>query len=133
MPVSPGLNKRLNEVMANEDSLVLIPFGFQINGTSAPDNVKGDMISRTIVRNSAGNFTLTLKRRPAYCFVGVAKVSNTANVDLVGHVDWTTVESAGTFVVRTMTGTVETDPADNKYVGGYLVVKKSSRARTGAT
>ena len=128
-----GLNKRLNDVKANEDSLVIIPFGFQINGTSAPDNVKGDLIDRTIVRNSAGNFTLTLRARPAKCLSGVAVVSHTSNVDIVGAVDWTAVETAGTFVVRCLTGTVETDPADNKFVGGHLICKRSSRARTGAT
>lgn len=131
MATTVGINKKLFRVLANEDSLVLVPFQFTVNGTTNPTVMKGDMIVRTITRNSAGNWTLTLKSRPAFCYMGVAKVSNTSNVDLVGHVDWTTAKSAGTIVVRTMTGSVETDPANGKLVGGYLVVKRSSRARTG--
>lgn len=131
MPQTVGINKRLCDIKSNEDSLVLVPFSFTVNGTSNPTVMKGDMIARTIVYVSPGKYTVTLKSRPAYCFAGVAKVSNTSNVDLVGHVDWTSVKSAGTFVVRTMTGSVETAPANGQLIGGYLVVKRSSRARTG--
>lgn len=131
MPQTVGLNKRLNDIKSNEDSLVLVPFSFTVNGTSNPAVMKGDMIVRAIAYNSPGKYTLTLKSRPAYCFVGTAKVSNTSNLDLVGHVDWTAVKSAGTFVVRVQLGAVETAPANGQIVGGYLLVKRSSRARTG--
>lgn len=134
MALLVGLNKRLNRVMALEDSLVIIPFQFQINGTSDPDNVKGDMISRTVTRAEAGEFNLTLKARPAFCYAGFAAVNLIVDdVDLYCTVDWSTVKTAGTFVVRCMTAATQTDPTDNYYVGGYLICKKSSRARTGAT
>lgn len=134
MPTLVGLNKTLRRVMAHDDGVVIVPFSFQINGTSAPDNVKGDLISRTVTRNEAGEFVLTLKARPAFCFYGHAEISSTADdVDIYGKVDWSTVESAGTFVVRCMTGTTQTDPTDNLFVGGFLLVKRTSRARTGAT
>lgn len=134
MPLLVGLNKTLRRVTAHDDGLVIIPFSFQINGTSDPDNVKGDMISRTVTRSEAGEFVVTLKARPAYCFYGQCDVSTTADdVDIFGKVDWSTVESAGTFTVRLMTGAVQTDPTDNLYVGGFLLCKRTSRARTGAT
>ncbi len=78
--------------------------------------------------NEAGEFLCTLKHRPAKCFAGLAEVSSTADdVDIYAKVDWSTVESAGTFVVRTMTGAVQTDPTNDLFVGGVLVVSKTTR------
>jgi|KBSSwiStaDraftv2_1062776.scaffolds.fasta_scaffold309894_3 hypothetical protein len=122
-----GLCKTLRGVNAHDDGIVLVPFGFVINGTSDPDGVIGDLF-RTVVRTAAGKFTCTLKARPARCFSGHAEVSSTADsTDITGKVDWSSVKSAGTFVVRTMTGSVQTDPADNTIVGGFLVVARTSR------
>lgn len=122
-----GLNKKLGAVLATQDGVVLVPFGFAINGTTTPDDLRGDEIA-SVARNEAGEFLVTLKHRPAKCYVGVASVCNTADdVDMYGIVDWSTVESAGTFVVRTMTGATQTDPTDNLLVGGVLVVSKTSR------
>lgn len=126
MPTS-GLNKRLHKVETTDESVVLIPFKFVINGTSTPDGVEGAEV-QSVARSEAGEFLVTLRRRPAKCVGGFASVSNTADdVDMYSIVDWSTVESAGTFVVRTMTGSTQTDPTDNLLVGGFLVALKSSR------
>lgn len=122
-----GLNKKLAEVLTTDEGCTLVPFGFTINGTSDPDALKGELLD-TVVRNEAGEFLCTLKARPAKCFYGHAEISSTADdVDIYGKVDWSTVESAGTFVVRCMTGATQTDPTDNLIVGGVLVVSKTSR------
>jgi hypothetical protein len=124
---SPGLNKRLNPVEAHDEGVTLIPFSFTINGTSDPDGIVGDLLD-TVTRNEAGEFLCTLKRRPARCYYGHAEISSTADdVDIYGKVDWSTVVSAGTFVVRCMTGATQTDPTDNLVVGGVLVVSKTKR------
>jgi hypothetical protein len=127
MPIMVGLNKKLRAVLAHDDGVVAIPFGFVINGTSDPDGLIGDLLD-TVTRNEAGEFLCTLKCRPAKCFFGEAGISTTADdVDLYGKVDWSTVESAGTFVVRFMTGTTQTDPTDNLIAGGVLWVSKTTR------
>ena len=124
---TPGLNRRLDKLECSDECVVLIPFKFVINGTSDPDGIEGSMIA-TVTRNEAGEFLGTLDCRPAKCIVGVASVSNTADdVDMYAIVDWSTVESAGTFVVRTMTGATQTDPTDNLLVGGYLLCLKSAK------
>lgn len=110
-----------------EEGLVLVPFGFTINGTSDPDGIIGDEVD-TVARSEAGEFLVTLKRTAPVCFFGDAGVSNTADdVDIYAKVDWSTVASAGTFVVRTMTGATQTDPTDNTLVGGFLLVRKTTR------
>lgn len=132
MPIMVGLNKTLRPVLSHDYDVVLIPFGFTVNGTSDPDGIIGDLVD-TVARSEAGEFLVTLKARPAKCFYGSADVSSTADdVDIYGKVDWSSVESAGTFVVRCMTGATQTDPTDNLLIGGVLVCKKTSRARTGA-
>ncbi len=190
MPIMVGLNKKLRPAMAHDEGLVMVPFGFVINGTSNPDGLIGDLLD-TVVRSEAGEFLCTLKARPAKCFFADAGVSETADdTQLSARVDWSSVESAGTFVVRlfgaatallttltgtceltsgaitgetdltgttaggppgtcaitageltltTLTGTcaitsgaatttgVQVDPADNRIVGGYLLVSKTTR------
>lgn len=98
---SPGINKRLTQVEAHDEGVLLVPFSFTINGSSDPDGIVGDLID-TVARSEAGEFLVTLKRRPARCFFGSAGVSETADdTQLSARVDWSTVVSAGTFVVRT--------------------------------
>lgn len=118
---------RLNNVQAYDEGCVAVPFGCTINGTSDPDGIIGDLI-KSVTRNEAGELLFTLKKKPAVCFFGVATVSVTADdVDIYGRVDWSTVVSDGTFTVRFQTGTTETDPSDNLLVGGFLLVKKTTR------
>lgn len=133
MPVKSGLNTRLLKVEANDEGVVLIPFAFQVNGTSNPDNLQGDLLA-SVTRSEAGEFLCTLKRRPARCLYGHADVSTTADdVDIYGKVDWSTAESDGTFTVRMMTGAVQTDPTDNLLIGGFLLCKKTTRRARNAT
>lgn len=131
MTVPAGLNRKLSVPESLDEGLVLVPFGFTINGTSDPDGLIGDMLD-TVTRSEQGEFLCTLTNRPAVCFYGHAEISSTADdVDIYGKVDWSTVVSAGTFVVRCMTATTETDPTDNLKVGGFLLVKKTDRSKTG--
>jgi len=121
------LRRKMFLTECTDEGVVGIPFGFTINGTSNPDGLKGDALS-TVVRSEAGEFLCTLVGEPVDCFFGVAQVSNTADdVDMYATVDFSTVDTAGTFVVRTMTGATQTDPTDNLLVGGVLFVKKTDR------
>lgn len=133
MTVKTGLNTTLRKVEANDEGLVLIPFGFTINGTSDPDALVGDLLA-SVTRSEAGEFLCTLKRRPARCYSAHVDVSTTADdVDIYGKVDWSAVESAGTFVVRLMTAATQTDPTDNLLVGGFLLCKKTTRRARNST
>ncbi len=123
-----GLNRKLDRLEVLGEGFAVIPFSFTINGTTHPTVFAGPISG--IVRDEAGEFTLTLKDAsvPKQCFVGLASVSNTADdVDMYTLVDWSTVVSAGTFVVRCMTATVETDPTTALLVGGFLLVRKTDR------
>ncbi len=124
-----GLDGKLSLLEAIGEGCVIIPFGFTINTTTDPDGLIGDHLV-TAVRSEAGEFLCTLVsgKSPVSCFFGYAGVSVTADdTDVTGLVDWSTVASAGTFVVRTMTGAVQTDPTDNLLVGGFLLCKKTDR------
>jgi hypothetical protein len=124
-----GLNRPLLDLECLGDGFVVIPFGFTINGTSDPDGLKGLALS-TVARSEAGEFLCTLADNsvPAQCYVGFASVSNTADdVDMYAIVDWSTVVSAGTFVVRCMTSATQTDPTDDLLVGGFLLARTTDR------
>ncbi len=112
-----------------DEGVVIIPFGFTINGTTTPDALKGDLLL-SVAYSEAGEFLCTLASgaTPYFCFCGFAQVSNTADdVDMYCTVDFSTVVSASTFVVRTMTAAVQTDPTDNLRVGGFLLCQKTDR------
>jgi hypothetical protein len=124
-----GLDRMLNPLECIGEGVVMIPFGFTINGTTHPDALKGSHLA-SVSRSEAGEFLCTLAggQKPYSCIFGYAGVSATADdVDMMGTVDWSTVASDGTFVVRTMTGATQTDPTDNLLVGGFLLVNKSDR------
>lgn len=121
------LRRKLFQVECADEGVVLLPFGFTINGTSDPDGLIGDSLL-SVTRSEAGEFLCTLTGEPVSCFFGYAEVSSTADdVDMYGKVDWSTVATNGTFTVRCMTGAVETDPTDDLKVGGFLLVKKTDR------
>jgi hypothetical protein len=118
-------------VEAKDEELVVVPFGFTINGTSDPDGLIGDELV-SAVRSEAGEFLCTLKDQFAQCFFGHAECSVTADdTDLSGRVDWSTVVSDGTFTVRFLDDTTQTDPTDNLLVGGFLLCKKTLRRARG--
>lgn len=121
------LRRKLFQTECTDEGVVLIPFGFVINGTSDPDGLTGDALS-TVTRAEAGEFLGTLTGEPVSCFGAFAQCSNTADdVDIYCKVDFSTVATNGQFTVRTMTGATQTDPTDNTRVGGFLVVKKTDR------
>jgi len=127
-----GLDRKLSLLEVIGEGCVVIPFGFTINGTTTPDGLTGDHLV-SVAYSEAGEFlcTLVAGQSPYSCFVGIAAVSNTADdTDMYALVDWSTVASAGTFVVRTMTGAVQTDPTDDLLVGGFLLCKKTDRIAT---
>ena len=123
-----GLNRVLALLEILGDGFAVIPFGFTVNGTSDADGLKGPIASAAY--SEAGEYLVTLKDDvpPKECYVGFASVSNTADdVDMYTIVDWSSVVSAGTFVVRCMTGSTQTTPTDNLLVGGFLLVRKTNR------
>lgn len=123
--------QKLHGVQSPDEGMEVVPFGFTINGTTTPDGLIGDTLV-SVARSEAGEFLCTCRDRYAVCFFGDVDVSSTADdVDIYGKVDWSSVVSAGTFVVRTMTGATQTDPTDNLLVGGFLLVKKTTRAARG--
>lgn len=124
-----GLDRVLSPLEVVGESYAVIPFGCTINGTSDPDGLIGKTIL-SVARSEAGEFLFTLapNTTPYVCYAGFAAVSNTADdVDMYCTVDWTTVASASTFVVRCMTAATQTDPTDNLLLGGYLLVRKTDR------
>jgi len=123
--------KKQHLVQSPDEGLELLPFGFTINATSDPDGLIGDTLV-SVVRSEAGEFLCTLRDDFPVCFYGHADVSSTADdVDIYGKVNWASVVSAGTFVVRCMTGATQTDPTDNLLVGGFLLVKRTTRRARG--
>lgn len=118
---------RLFPMGAPDEGLAIIPFGFRANGTSDPDDLIGDALA-SVERSEAGEFLCTLRDKPAACFYGTAQVSETSDdVDQLGRVDWSTVAEDGQFTVRNQVATTETDPTDNRLIGGFLLVKKTTR------
>lgn len=120
----------LSPVYVPDEGIVLVPFGFQVNGTSDPDNLKGDKLT-TATRAAAGRFTLTLAvgTAPYSVVFGTASASTVANsTDVKCQVDWSTTATDRIFTVRTMAGATEIDPTDNTFVGGVLFCKTTDRA-----
>lgn len=129
--MSNRIKRKLHLCESTDEGVVLVPFGFTINGTSNPDGLIGDSLV-SVSRSEAGEFLCTLRDEPARCFGGDAWISTTADdTDLEGRIDWSSVTTDGTFTVRFMTGATQTDPSDNLLAGGFLLVKKTTRAARG--
>ncbi len=111
-----------------DEGVVMIPFAFQINATSDPNNVQGDEVSgRVVTRTSAGLFTFTLVDKAYSVIGGGVTCTSGATEDIVPHLDPTLVPTTGVVTVRTMTAGTPTDPADDNFVYGHLLVKKTDR------
>jgi hypothetical protein len=124
--------QKLHLVESPDEGVEILPFGFTINNTSDPDGLIGDTLA-SVARSEAGEFLCTLRDNVPVCFYGHAEISSTADdVDIYGKVDWSSVVSGGTFVVRCMTAATQTDPTNDLLVGGFLLVKKTTRAARGA-
>lgn len=118
-------------VEAPDEGVVLLPFSFTVNGTSDADGLSGDTLVSAVF-SEAGEYLCTLRDKYPTCFGGFANISNTTDdVDLYAKVDTSAVVSAGTFVVRCMTGATQTTPGDNLVVSGVLIVKKNTRRARG--
>lgn len=119
-----------NDVGQHAKYVVELAFAFRINGVTTPDGFRDGKANLllTVVRNSAGLFTVTFKpgfRIPKQLTFGVANVSQagapTADVD--AYVVRDTYNPA-TRVVQVATRIVNTgvvgDPDDNDIVNVYL-------------
>jgi len=123
-----GFDRRLSDVKATDEAVVIVPFCFTINGTSDPDAVLGDQISgRTVTRTSAGLFTWTMVNLPYAVIGGGIAMTSGATEDIVPHLDASLATTTGVITVRTMTTTTATDPADNDIVYGHLICRMTDR------
>ncbi len=130
-----GLKRKREVVQAVDEQLVPIPFGFQIGAAGAvvAGSTQGDMIAGDPVKNAgAGNYTLTLKGRPAACISGTAACTDMETPVDAAQVNWENVVSAGTFVVQTYTAGVAANPESDSLVGGVLWVKATKRSSRNA-
>lgn len=119
------LQRKLFQAESTDEGVVLVPFGFTINGTSDPDGLIGDEVV-SVSRAEAGEFLLTLRNKAARVFFADAGVSNTADdVDLYCRCDWAT---AGVVKIFCQTAATQTDPTNDLLVGGFMLVKKTTRA-----
>lgn len=126
-----GFDVTLSRILARGDGYAVVPFGFQINGVTTPDNLIGGTLSAA-ARTAAGKFTCTLDSqlgKPVACYGIVANASVVADAtNLYTRADWSNLTTNGTFVVRTMAAGTETDPADNTLIAGFILVKLTDRA-----
>lgn len=128
--MSSVADRRRHQVTTLDLDVVLVPFAFQINGTSNPDNARGDIISsRAVTRAAAGKFTFTTTQNAYQVISAVGAHSGGDATDFTVDVDPFT--AMGTVTVRCKTGGTLTDPGDNTWVSGHLVLATTSR-RAGA-
>ncbi len=127
-----GFDRKLGLMEVVDEGCVHVPFSFQINGSTHPNNVQGDEIyNRLVTRTSAGLFTFTLVDKPYAVVGGGVTCSSGATEDITPHLDASLATSTGVVTVRTITTTTATDPSDDSWVYGHLVLKKTDR-RAGA-
>lgn len=123
-------DRRRHPTTTPDLGVVVVYFAFQINGTSNPDNARGDAIaSRAVTRAAAGKFTFTLPQNAYQVLSADGGHSGGDATDFTVDVDpFTTM---GTVTVRCKTGGTLTDPGDNTWVSGYIALKTES-PRAGA-
>jgi len=119
-----------DSVKIPDEGVVILPFAVQFV-SGAPVIVEGDTLANA-ADTGPGKFTLTFRDRPAVCFFADAQVSVTGDAtDLYAQVDWTDMVANGKVVVKTKTGSANTDPPANTFIGGFVLVKKTTRRARG--
>lgn len=123
-----GFDRKLTTSRILDEGCVLVPFAFQINGTSDPNNVQGDIVtSRAVTRAVAGRFTFVLTNKPYSVVGGGCTISGGASEDIYPQLDHSAATTTGVITIRTKTGATETDPADDNFVTGFLICKMTAR------
>jgi hypothetical protein len=121
--------QKLQQIETPDEGVCLIPFALQFVGNE-PVIVEGDAVAS--VTDAAGKFTVTFRDKFAVCYAADAQPSVTADdVDLYGQCDWTDMVANGVLVVKTKTGTSNTDPPANAFIGGWVLAKKTTRRARG--
>lgn len=120
--------RKLHGVQSPDEGIVIVPYSFRVNGTSAGDDLSGDTLVSAAF-SEAGEYLLTFRDKFASClFSPPPSLANVADdVDLYAKIDPTDVCIGGTATVRCMTGATQTTPTDNTLISGVLICKKSTR------
>lgn len=123
----------LNTPLIPDQGVVLIPFAFKANGTSDPTTTKGDAVS-SVAYVSAGKWTVTLSKVPydVICVLPAVPEHSGDAVDIYTEITAiatcpATGTGAGTLTVRTKTGSSNTAPPSNAWIGGLIVAKVVDR------
>lgn len=123
-------DRRGNETWALDEACYLVPYSFQINGTSNPTVVQGDIIrGRAVTRVSAGKFTFQVTDGCTQVVGGTApSVSGGDAEDIYAQADYASATSnGGTVTIRTKTGATNTDPANGEWITGAIIMKANDR------
>lgn len=121
------IGRTLTTPQVLDQGVVLVPFAFKTDGTTDPSDLKGQFLS-SVSYTSQGKWTCTLSDIP-YDVLGIAaaNVEHSAdNVDLYCEATVLataphTGTGAGTFIVRTKTGSTNTAPPSGAWISGLLV------------
>lgn len=95
-----------------EIDLTFLSLSFAPAGTGAPTGITGRGVA-SIVRNSAGNFTITLEDAYSALLDAKMTIAMDAATDISPQLGAVDVVTAKTIVVRTIVAAVETDIAAN--------------------
>ncbi len=128
-----SLSRVLHGVQAVDQGLVLVPVAFKANGTSDPTTTKGALIS-SVAYTSAGKWLVTLSELvyDVVCVLPAVPEHSGDSVDIYTEVTAiatapSTGSGAKTLVVRTKTGSTNTAPPSNAWIGCVLVCKLVDR------
>lgn len=110
-----------------ERNVVLLAGSYAIGATGAVGAKTGGAGFASLVRNSAGNYTLTLEDAFPALLIPKAVVKTAAGTDLtVAPVSWD-VKSAKTIVFQVKAGAVATDPSDGDELFIELTLSNASK------
>lgn len=122
--------QKLQLVETPDEGVVLLPFEVQFV-SGAPVIVDGDTLANA-ADTGTGKITLTFRDKFAKVFAAGASVSETGDsTDLYAQCDWTDMVANGKLVVKTKTGSSNTDASANAYIGGWVLAKKTTRRARG--
>jgi hypothetical protein len=122
--------QRLAEVEAIDEGVVLVPFKVEFT-SGTPAVLYGDGIA-SVANTAAGKTKLTLRDEVAVVYGGAAWPSTTSDsTDMYASVDVNDAEANGIVYVHTKTGSTDTVLPANSTLGGFLLVKKTTRKARG--
>ncbi len=122
--------QKLQGIQTPDEGVVLIPFELQFV-TNAPVIVDGDTVAN-VADTGTGKITITFRDKFAKVFAADASVSMTGDsTDLYAQCDWSDMVANSILVVKTKTGTSNTDAPNAAFIGGYVLAKKTTRRARG--